>query len=299
MKEQHPDTVKDENKPDKRWVLTLNNYTDADIVMLQNWTTEVSRMVASKEIGQVTENLHVQAKIWFKRAYRLTQLKKLVPRGHWELIIQGTDCLYEMKQDSEVFINVDNRRQGKRNDLEMAITALKEGSSIRDLFRDHTAVMVKYGRGMETAAEMLKPLTTTSQFTDPRWDLCDDFSKSIILWGEAGIGKTEFALQHFKAALVVNDFDDLLKFVPEVHDGIVFDDMSFKHLPREIQIHITDMTLGRSIRCRFRNAYIPANTKKIFTTNNEDGEIFNLDDSAIDRRVLVRKLCVCSTSAPR
>jgi len=94
--------------------------------------------------------------------------------------------------------------------------------------------------------------------------------KSIFIRGGSGLGKTHFALAHFATPLLVSDIDDLKKFNVHFHDGIVFDDMSFHHVPPEKVIHLVDQDFQRSIRCRHSNSTIPANTKKIFTHNDSN-----------------------------
>jgi hypothetical protein len=97
-----------------------------------------------------------------------------------------------------------------------------------------------------------------------------DWTTSWLVWGRAGSGKTQWALAHFKNPLLVSTIDDLHEYDEEEHDGIVFDDMSFKHMPGQAIIHLLDIDLERSIHCRYINATIPANTKKIFCHNNAD-----------------------------
>lgn len=108
------------------------------------------------------------------------------------------------------------------------------------------------------------------QMTSFNKDPITDWNTSWLVWGRAGSGKTQWALSHFKNPLLVSHMDDLQEFDGEEHDGIVFDDMSFKHMPGQAIIHLLDVDLERSIHCRFTNASIPANTKKIFCHNNFD-----------------------------
>jgi len=91
--------------------------------------------------------------------------------------------------------------------------------------------------------------------------------KSIFLHGPSRVGKTHYACAHFQNPLLVCDMDDLKSFKPTKHDGIVFDDMSFLHIPPEKVIHLVDQELTRTIRCRHSNATLPAFTPKIFTHN--------------------------------
>lgn len=97
-----------------------------------------------------------------------------------------------------------------------------------------------------------------------------DWSTSWLVWGKAGSGKTQWALAHFKNPLLVSHMDDLQEFDEEEHDGVVFDDMSFKHMPGQAIIHLLDIDFERSIHCRYVNASLPANVKKIFCHNNAD-----------------------------
>lgn len=118
-------------------------------------------------------------------------------------------------------------------------------------------------------------------------EITKDF-RFMIVYGTSGTGKTEFAAAHFKNALFVTHMDDLRHYNPRRHDGIIFDDMSFAHLPRETIIHIMDWTKPRSIHCRYGCALIPANTKKIITTNLEPHMILPAglyDDGAVSRRI--------------
>jgi hypothetical protein len=63
--------------------------------------------------------------------------------------------------------------------------------------------------------------------------------------------------------------------------------MSFTHLPRTAQIQLLDSGQGRHIHIRYVRAWIPKHTKKIFTTNEARGAIFDLDDRAIKRRLMI------------
>jgi len=105
---------------------------------------------------------------------------------------------------------------------------------------------------------------------------------TTVLVGASGIGKTSWAKRLApKPALWVRHLDVLRTFRTKYHKSIIFDDMSFLHLPRETQIHLTDQTDEAHIHCRYGHAVIPANTPKIFTANNYPF----LEDPAIDRRV--------------
>lgn len=106
--------------------------------------------------------------------------------------------------------------------------------------------------------------------------------QSTVVIGPTGCGKTSWAKRNAqKPALWVRHMDVLRAFRPGYHKSVIFDDMSFLHLPREAQIHITDTTDEAHIHCRYGYAVIPAGVQKIFTANSYPF----IQDEAIDRRV--------------
>lgn len=107
----------------------------------------------------------------------------------------------------------------------------------------------------------------------------------LVLVGDTGCGKTTWAIKNApKPICFVSHMDQLKHFDPQYHKSIVFDDMDFKHLPRESQIHILDMTTPRAIHRRYGVTVIPAGTKKIFTANSNPF----IEDPAIIRRRTLR-----------
>lgn len=117
------------------------------------------------------------------------------------------------------------------------------------------------------------------------WD--DQNSKSLVLLGDPGTGKTNWAKKNaLKPALFVSHLDRLKDFVPDVHKSIIFDDLDFKHLPRTSQIHLVDRENPRDIHIRYRTAFIPQGIQKIFTANHDP---FVTDD-AIKRRCRYYKI---------
>jgi len=119
------------------------------------------------------------------------------------------------------------------------------------------------------------------RFNGPwKWPYLEDI-QSVVLVGPSNVGITQFAKHHFQNPIIVRHMDKLKEFNASVHDGIIFDDMSFTHLHREAQIHITDWDEDSDLHIRYGTATIPAGTKKIFTANYYP---FSEDD-AIDRRI--------------
>lgn len=98
---------------------------------------------------------------------------------------------------------------------------------------------------------------------------------TLHIWGAVNLGKTEWALAQFENPLHVTERNDLLRFRPGWHDGIVID----KIVPRERPSagfslqeceKLTDFTLPASIRCLYWIAEIPKRVRKIVVTNARD-----------------------------
>lgn len=118
--------------------------------------------------------------------------------------------------------------------------------------------------------------------------------KTLVIWGETGTGKSSLAKLLLPNALFCRHLDTLKQYKPEEMggnmNGIIFDDLSFVHLPMESQIHLMDNFDESQIHCRHTCALIPAMTWKIVTTNKRPSEILGLHNQALVRRILTIKL---------
>lgn len=109
-------------------------------------------------------------------------------------------------------------------------------------------------------------------------------NKCAVLVGPSGCGKSSWAKKMApKPCLWVSHMDVLRMYRASYHQSIIFDDMCFKHMPLQAQIHLTDWIDARQIHCRYGYATIPAHTMKIFTCN----EYPFTKHPAIDRRINV------------
>ena len=93
--------------------------------------------------------------------------------------------------------------------------------------------------------------------------------KCIVLQGESGLGKTQLASAIFQKPLAVKHMDKLKCFDPLVHDGIIFDDMSFAHWPRELVMNLMDMDADADCNVKNSMVIIPKGFPRVFCTNRE------------------------------
>lgn len=281
------------NTKSKYWTFTVNNYTADEEQELKNLflTGKATYLVYGKEVGGRERTPHLQGYVELHDRKRGRTVKQFggLQRAHLECRRGSAIQAAAYCKKDEVYVElgtISKVEPGKRTDLNRALDAIKEGASYHTLWQEYPAVMVRYGRSMREAIARLGPRDTS-----PRYGIESFVEKpaietgtSTVLVGAPGLGKTQYVKALFPRALWVTHMDDLTRYDPELYDGIIFDDMSFNHMPRCAQIHVCDTEEDRSIHCRYTTARIPAGTTKVFTTN--DWGLFG-DDAAIRRRLTV------------
>lgn len=285
----------------RRFTFTLNNPTC--LIDELYHPALMSYIVAGLEEAPTTGTIHYQGYLetHSKKSLGplLKELESLWGSHPYLTISKGTseeNKNYCLKEGTASIEKGSPMRQGARMDLSSVTEAIASGSTMRELWRNFPQEMIKYHAGIKQAYLMLSPNTSQSAMTTyslstfgpmmPSEEIMENLkTHSVILWGPSGSRKTSYARALLPKALFVSHMDDLALYDQGEHDGIIFDDMSFTHLPRESQIHIFDMEQPRSIHIRYNTATIPAGTKKIFTTNNQSGFIYIAGDAAIERRL--------------
>lgn len=277
------------------WVWTLNNYTIEEkdvLVSLVQTNPLVAFLSFGEEVGE-NGTPHLQGHLELTARQRFPQVKAILgQRVHLEVRRGSFEQAQEYCEKDGAFSTFGERvskGSGKRTDLDLLAQEIRDGRSKRELAEEHGSSFIKYSKGIDNYYDLFA--VAKYQVCNGPWKWAHNFlyDKSVILWGAAGIGKTEYAKYLLPNALFVSHMDDLGGFNSH-YDGIIFDDMSFIHLPRTAQIHILDVDNQRSIHIRYKTATIPAHTKKIFLTNEINGRVFDLQDAAIARRCEVLEL---------
>lgn len=287
----------------RRWCFTLNNPSEEESTRLQEILRELRRPIRyccyGEEVG-ATGTPHLQGYVELFSPSRLSGMKKLIsPRAHFEKA-RGNG------QENRTYCSKDGMfheagamgsGQGERNDLNQVRDMIRDGATEREIATDHFGSWVRYRGAFRAYRTLINTPVVSPDFalsTFPEeWRSLESFSfqKSLVLWGPPGTGKSSFACSLLPGALFVSHIDQLTDFQPELHTGIIFDDVSFTHFPIGSQIHLVDMAFDRAIHVRYQVATIPKGTKKIFTTNIEGGAIFDLrPEYGVKRRVSIHKL---------
>lgn len=172
-----------DHKPSKTWEITINNYSDRDIEWLKS--LEVNKITVSKEIGE-NKTPHLQGKITFKRAYRLTGLKKLHNKAHWEVSKCVDDANYCRKIDGEIVLDICNRSQGERTDLIEIKNQIIKGKKVEELVMEEPMVYHQYGRTLEKIEDICNRSKIRTEMTEGIW-----------YYGKTGTGKSHRAFEGF------------------------------------------------------------------------------------------------------
>lgn len=173
----------DFSNPSRKWIFTVNNYTERDIAWAKS--IEAKCMTVSKEVGE-SGTPHLQGRVIFKRNYRLAQLKKLHGKANWLIMIDENDNNYVRKVDSDIIIDYDHRRQGARTDLNEIKDEIMKGKSVDDIALENPQLYHQYGRTLEK----LEDLKCKNKFRT-------EMTEGIWIHGETGTGKSHLAFEDY------------------------------------------------------------------------------------------------------
>lgn len=238
-------------KPCKTWALTLNNYTDEDEACLRRWDSDefVTRMIITKEVGE-SGTPHYQGAITFKVAKRMSALKKLHSRIHWEEAKCSDAGLYCLKSDSVVLINADHRTPGRAKSFSAAVGLLREPGGLKRVRDEYPEEYVRHVRKFKECY---------SDFTEP-----PAIEREVYwFWGKSGVGKSRTAREEAGTDVWCSSGD--LKWFDGYlgQNSVIFDD-----LPRDTDfIWLLRLTDRYGLRVPIKGGFVNWEPKKIFITS--------------------------------
>lgn len=162
------------------WCFTTNNYSDEDISILDDMSSQVLYMVYGKEVA-TTGTKHLQGYVYFTDAKSFSKIKKMLPVGSHIEKAKGTPqqasdyCKKDM--DYKEYGKLPER-QGKRNDITKLKEMIEDGKTMNDVIN----VASSY-QSLRTAELLLK-----YKEKKRNW-------KPNVIWiyGPSGLGKTKMA----------------------------------------------------------------------------------------------------------
>lgn len=166
---------------------TLNNYTDDEYKTLQ--MQDCKYIIIGKEEGE-QKTPHLQGYIEFNSPKRLTTLKKINTRIHWEAR-KGTaeQAATYCKKEGNFWESGTISKQGERNDLEDLKKTILDGAKVDDIVLEKPMLYHQYGRTLNKIEDLAMRRKFRTEMTSGTW-----------YWGETGAGKSHIAFENFNPA---------------------------------------------------------------------------------------------------
>jgi len=254
-----------ENKIHKSWTFTINNYTDDDVKLLND--LECKYMIFGKEIGK-EETPHLQGCVILHKPGRLSAMKKIHDKAHWEPTKSEPAAINYCMKDKLYTIRDNRVQQGKRTDLEAVVKSVKEGG-IKKAIDEHPEAYIKFHSGLEKLNYRL---------TKPR----DRNVAPIVTWlyGKTGVGKTRQVCDK-EPDLWISGRD--LKFWDgyENQEAVLLDDFrgdfcTFHELLRILDRYPLNVNVKGGFRCfNSKRIYITScfRPESVYTTREDIGQL--------------------------
>lgn len=249
----------------RRFVFTLNNYTDAEYTALIEFSKNTTWFIMGKETGE-TGTPHLQGACVLGKQMAFSTLKASpgFTRSHIEPMRGEPQASrdYCSKQDLNFYEIGALPQPGKRSDLHEVCDAMRDGRTLRDIAQDHPTQIVKFSRGL---------LYYRSLLAKPR-DV-ENPPKIFWIYGPTGCGKSRFVYE--LAMAIAKDSHNIWSTSSDLkwfdgYDGqkvAIFDDFR----PKEVSFSFLLRVLDRyPLQVPIKGSYTNWNPEYIFITAPHD-----------------------------
>lgn len=214
----------------RRWVFTLNNYTEEEEALLEFMADEAEYLVVGYEVGE-EGTPHLQGAVVWKKPRRLAAVRKELERAHWE-VMRGTtaQAAEYCKKEGEFRewgampgpSNKEDRKQVWRDLIAIAETqGVDEAMGL--LKEAQPAVYVMNGQRVAGNLIQGKPF--------------EGVREVVWLWGETGSGKSRTA---HEAGCVPCEYGNRFFSFPPGATKVVIEEIDKIDLPLHEFLKITD-----------------------------------------------------------
>lgn len=242
----------------RNWCYTLNNPTDEEIELVDKIVCRYH--IYGYEIGE-NETPHLQGYIEFDKVVRLSGMKKLIARAHFEQRRGTREQAREYCMKDGTFFEFGDFggiKPGKRTDIEEMVQAIKDGARPIDLIETMPVAVARNLKFMDRTLELIEKESTR------------DFRKVdvIVLWGAAGTGKTREVFKRHPKVFTVNSGE---AFPFNGYDGeteIVLDDF-YGGIPYHELLRVLD---GYQYRVNVKGGHRYARWTTVYITSNKPPE---------------------------
>ena len=168
----------------RNYCFTLNNYTETEVEQLK--AIGCSYILLGREVGE-QGTPHIQGYVEFENSKRLTTLKKINPRIHWEPR-KGTQeqAIEYCKKDNRWEEYGKKKEQGQRKDLDAIKDDILKGKKVDELAIENPEIVHQYGRTLDR----IEDIALRKQFRT-------EMTQGVWLWGETAVGKSHIAFDGY------------------------------------------------------------------------------------------------------
>lgn len=251
----------------RNWCWTLNNYTEDDEAGIRAWSGSTYTLYG-RELGGTMGTPHLQGYTEFSTAMRLSAVRGLHPRIHWE-VRRGTQKQAEeyCKKDGDFCEIGRKKEQGKRSDISALYGELEDGACMADILELRPNYQnIRIGEKYLSYREK-------GRTQDP-----------IVWWchGATGTGKTREAVKAFPRAWLSSN---TLRWWDgyDGHEAIIIDDFrrdfcTFHYLLRALDrydFRVEYKGGSRSLVARFITITCPYTARELWErqTDEEIGQL--------------------------